>query len=783
MGYFIKDLDKLELSENRSNELDVFDGDSFIGKIHSSQLLPSAKNRRNNFELRIRKSDTIKIKDLSIYKSFDISTMKDSLISFQFIIPAFQRGYRWETEQVKELLEDIYVNYKKYYYSKLPEDFKLYCLQPLVLKKTGKYLNEFKVIDGQQRLTTITLLLEALNNQVPEENVFNAFIPISYEAREESEKFLYNIGEFCKNAIESVKENGGALISLEKKIEKTINCFEHEQLPEDLNSRYMLNTYLYAYWYFWEIIMGINEYKSYFDFAEKEWNTDEQWEPKRFTLIVKMLLETTYLIWYTIDNDDEEEHKVFEHFNSGRISLTGSELVKGIFMNPDNYLDSYDSNDNSNNKDFSLYEQLGTRQTLLGGQWDDMEKTLHNDEFWSFIPHQEDKEGEIEKSTHIDSIFNMYVYFNISQGKSLFNIDDSLFSFRKINEMITTRQAVRKGEKKFKGMWEIWLEIKNVYTTFYEWFIGDNYLNNVNSLYHRISLYKRIIYNTDLKYEQRYQEELKHMRLLYDILTTCNRKDREKLLNNEIAKTLLKTAEPGSNELKKFITTRIYGENANDVKVILLAFNLSTLEGAKAYGGRFPFVIFDKQKWHREHIFAKNTALSGEDNDEKKLYDALVSENEMNSYDKYLKLTNRSDKKLYEQTIEDINSIIDNQISGSDKDSLNTRLLKENGDILENILRDDHMGNMALLTETHNISISNDSYKDKSREISKWFKKGDFIPICTMNVFSDFYSNYESYSFHWLYAKRLSYLIQMINSVNEYLFDNEAVSIEDSINE
>ena len=93
------------------------------------------------------------------------------------------------------------------------------------------------------------------------------------------------------------------------------------------------------------------------------------------------------------------------------------------------------------------------------------------------------------------------------------------------------------------------------------------------------------------------------------------------------------------------------------------------------------------------------------------------------------------------------------------------------------------MGNMALLTKSENISISNGSYKDKSGKIKKWFKEGEFIPICTMNVFSDFYSDDDGYSIHWLYAKRLSYLNQMIKSVTKYLFGNEAVNSEDSINE
>ena len=774
VNYKLTGLDKLEITKEGRQyipiALNVLDGENTAVKVHSSQLSPKAGSKQDNFELREIDQDTIKIKDLSIYRSSyeKIGKMSDKYISYRFIIPAFQRGYRWETVQVHELLDDIYTNYKKYFYSDLRKESKWYCIQPLVLKRSDCFLNEYRVIDGQQRLTTIALILEALNNQVPDENIFYAYIPISYESRSESEEFLYNIGEKCKNAINSIKNSGKSTTSPEEMVEKTINLIE--QLPTDLNSRYMLNAYLYAYWYFSDIINGNGGCKDYFSFAEKEWSKDEQWEPKRFLLLAEMILEFTSVIWYTIDDTGGEEHKVFEDFNSGKISLTGSELVKGVFMNPDNYIDSYES-------DYSLYKQLEIRQTMLGGQWDDMERILHNEEFWAFVPHQEDKEGELDKSTHIDSIFNMYVYFVIMQGNGAFNADDPLFSFKKINEEITKRLAA--STDKFKTMLKIWLEIKNIYTTFHEWFIGDNSLKNINSLYHRISLFRRIVINKQWNYKQRYQAELRNMYSMCRILTTCRKKERESLLNAEIVKALLRNDNPQRGDLINFIKTITYEKNPDAVEAVLLAFNLDTLEGARAYGGRFPFNTYDRQKWHKEHIFATNTELAGENYDEKELYEALTSENEMNSYEKYHNLSDVDDKSEYKKTINEINSVINNQLENREREEINARLLMKDGDILVNILRDNHMGNMALLTEPDNISISNDSFRDKSQKITQWFKDGDFIPICTMNIFSNFYSNDEGYSTHWLYTKRVSYQGQMIKSVCGYLFGVEGTENEE----
>ena len=71
---------------------------------------------------------------------------------YEFHIPAYQRGYRWTPDQVEDLLRDIDVNF-------LTNKNDHYCLQPLVVRNTGSGKPEFEVIDGQQRLTTIYLIM------------------------------------------------------------------------------------------------------------------------------------------------------------------------------------------------------------------------------------------------------------------------------------------------------------------------------------------------------------------------------------------------------------------------------------------------------------------------------------------------------------------------------------------------------------------------------------------------------------------------------------------------
>lgn len=93
-----------------------------------------------------------------------------------FLIPSYQRGYRWDNE-VNALLEDIrdFTNCKK-------SDNDFYSLQPIVVKKNE---NKYIVIDGQQRLTTIFLIIKYIENK--------SFFSIEYHTRQKSSDFLKNI--------------------------------------------------------------------------------------------------------------------------------------------------------------------------------------------------------------------------------------------------------------------------------------------------------------------------------------------------------------------------------------------------------------------------------------------------------------------------------------------------------------------------------------------------------------------------------------------------------------
>ncbi len=83
----------------------------------------------------------------------------------QFVIPIYQRVYSWEKEQCKQLWDDIVKTGGN-------DQMNGHFIGSIVFVQDDIYTtshNEFLIIDGQQRLTTITLLLTALRDHLNDE--------------------------------------------------------------------------------------------------------------------------------------------------------------------------------------------------------------------------------------------------------------------------------------------------------------------------------------------------------------------------------------------------------------------------------------------------------------------------------------------------------------------------------------------------------------------------------------------------------------------------------------
>ncbi|MDU9728063.1 DUF262 domain-containing protein [Helicobacter pylori] len=99
------------------------------------------------------------------------STVNDffALTGTIFSIPVYQRNYTWEEENCEKLLQDIISisqNKKTHFMGSIT-----YILHLIDDEKSLRKLQEFVIIDGQQRVTTIMLLLKAIETKIPNEDI------------------------------------------------------------------------------------------------------------------------------------------------------------------------------------------------------------------------------------------------------------------------------------------------------------------------------------------------------------------------------------------------------------------------------------------------------------------------------------------------------------------------------------------------------------------------------------------------------------------------------------
>ena len=80
----------------------------------------------------------------------------NSLLQLNLVIPDFQRPYEWTSKNVQQLLDDVN--------NSLTEGKDSYRIGSIILFYNEE-TKKFEIVDGQQRLTTILLILQAFNNQ------------------------------------------------------------------------------------------------------------------------------------------------------------------------------------------------------------------------------------------------------------------------------------------------------------------------------------------------------------------------------------------------------------------------------------------------------------------------------------------------------------------------------------------------------------------------------------------------------------------------------------------
>lgn len=430
------------------------------------------------------------------------------LLGMKFFIPSYQRGYRWTYLQIENLLNDIWEFSKG-----VDGDF--YCLQPLVVKERKKDLvaeikqansiedvetlfkGEWIVIDGQQRLTTIYLILKSLENEQ---------IPI---LEYERESYI----ETCDNS-DNVKNDNIEIYHL-------------------TNAKHFIDRWIHI---------------------EKRTDEEKKWiNPKDVKIDIEVfrnkIMEQTKFIFYNV-GDVSDEQDIFNNLNSGKIALTNAELIKALFLNK------------VGKQDITHRE---VEQRLLADEFDQIERTLRQDDFWYFLA------GNTAKpSSCINLLFDLMLESSEENGK--YRTDEPFRTFFYFNDLIN-------GDKEpYKLSKDTWEKVRKVFHIMEGWF-NDSVMYNLIG-YHRAANGGKTLCEIYKKF--------------------CKEKSK-----NEFKKWLFDECKNHIDYPDGFMQLR-FDENKDKVFNLLLLFNIATLNERPKEAVKFSFANFHKYNWDVEHISPQN---------------------------------------------------------------------------------------------------------------------------------------------------------------------------------
>lgn len=653
-----------------------------------------------------------------------------SLSGMHFFIPDYQRGYRWGTTQATQMMKD----FKAFAEKKSKNDGEFYCLQPIVVKPakwidtTGTSVEGYEVIDGQQRLTTLYILLKAITeNKWKEDHPKFELFDLTYETRLE-----VGSDEFLKN------------------IDKSSNS--------DTN---------YVDFYYMKMVFDTIS-KWFTDNGMKSKITDALLDHEIDSNTGKDKANNVRVIWYEVESaansydDKSESIDIFTRLNIGKIPLTNAELIKALLLQKNNFGDA--SNLTVEIKG-AKEKEIELRQIQIATEWNILEQKLQNEAFWYFIYNET---NEVKYETRIEYIFDLMSnkYENSTEDKA------DYYTFEYFNAEFESCEKEHAAEI-------IWNRIK-------EYFRNMEYWYDDRQLFHLIGfLINQGEKLTDLVSLYKGEKQLNADG------TLKTKEDGESIAEPTEDNPTSTLPQPKSKTeflklIRELVASKVkgidldeitYKKNARDISTVLLLFNILTVLDSDRSDLKFPFEKYKTENWDREHIASQTDQEFPDDFNKRKYWindmiffftgvttpkDATdedrdnifirSAEDTISNLKAAATLDTVDKKKLY--FLEAIADLKKKSLSVSKdtKDEQKTEYLNSFKTIYNEISKEfgedhvkeddkDFISNMALLNATINRSYGNAFFAIKRQFIKTNDSQGVFVPIATKNVFMKYYSD------------------------------------------
>lgn len=642
------------------------------------------------------------------------------LLDKKYYIPEYQRGYRWEKTQVLDLLQDLYA----FFIGDTKGQF--YCLQPIVVKE--KQMNNelwYEVIDGQQRLTTIRIIM-----QIYDQLNSNMFTTISHKYT-----IMYATRPDMVDIFESIK-----IVPLTASLSATI-----DEIPSKwshmIDSVYIYNAAKTVLKWFMEDLSRVGVFSQYF-YQTADSGT-----------------KSVQVVWYET-NEEKEPHDIFNRMNSLKVELSCSELIRSLFLSKTTKFDlgSLDGFSDSLREEIQK-ERFTNKQTSINEKWDELEQQMKDKDFQSFLTKRSDT-GRNSIGLLFDLISGKYASDKAAKCEFLqLRKDDELYTYLYFKKLID----------KDNDAWNTWERVLSVFDKLQYWY-------HDRDLYHRIGFLNAI---ASPGTEDDVICSLLNSKIKRSVL-------KEQHMVNLIKDAMTLPKDKGTNQPIVSLEQLRYDVSTHYkyIKKLLLLYNVETTRLQKE-GNFFSFDRFrynykmvngkeeraDKT-WTLEHIHAQNSDCLPEKKKDS-WYEWIVCNKETLKKMSLGSPELTQEQKNIIEALERDEPICRSKTYGYDKIKALFDDVARFYDLLDakadKAVAVHQLSNMTLLDLGQNAMVGKSPFEVKRQLICNEISTNKYYPICTQKVFLKMYDQEELQIHSWGQRDRILYYEDIKKKLAPYI--------------
>ena len=337
------------------------------------------------------------------------------IFNMWYCIPDYQRAYVWDTDQVRDLLDDTISAYRE---NKEAQ----YFLGSMVLKINEKFENnvsytEYELLDGQQRITTVFLILACMRDMLTDYPQYqNSLAGFVYQAEDailqqpERMRIIFNIRsdvrDFVNEHIKPLHGTCDSALLKDKMQAKDVN----------ISIRNMANAMLVAHEFLEENKSDIIGYLSYF-------------------------LNKVLMI-YVATEELQDAFQLFTVLNNRGVKLSSSDILKAE----------------------NLKELSAADRTSWATRWEEME-TYFGEDFDKFLSHIRTILVKKKQTTTLLKEFDEFVYSNQEYDRTQ-------------KKYVPRTPILRRGRDTFELLYSYYHTYQEVFDTDHSVVTGDYEITN-----------------------------------------------------------------------------------------------------------------------------------------------------------------------------------------------------------------------------------------------------------------------------------------------------------------